>query len=389
MTAGVQMLESAWWRQLSELDDAQKRAVDVTIDGKYLILGKPGSGKTNLVLLRAAYLLKKGYTDLRVLTMGRVLSEFIIAGSARHGLSRQHLCTFNSWAKQILTDAGCDLDMPSEYDDQVRYLTELLSNDDIRKRIRRPDALLLDEVQDYPAELARVFDSLSDRIFMAGDDDQRIMQNRSTFEAFRRIAETEIELPFHYRNGRKICAVASAINDDPEYLSTSRYDESKIRSHARLVPCGSLDEQVAKAVSEIKDQVEVYPNQLIGVIVPRVDDLDEVVDQLKSSEIADMCQFQTRHDGYAAFSDDLPVSVSSVHSAKGLEFRAVHFLGIDALEDRYYKPKAPNVAYTGVTRAQSSLTGYYTGKAPLWLQSAFNKAADELPTVTLEELFQI
>jgi hypothetical protein len=49
----------AWWIGESELDDDQKAVIGLSAEGSHLVLGPPGSGKTNILLLRAKYLTRE------------------------------------------------------------------------------------------------------------------------------------------------------------------------------------------------------------------------------------------------------------------------------------------------------------------------------------------
>jgi len=60
------MMEASWWKSIADLDDDQKRAIALDEDEDHLIVGPPGCGKTNLLLLRASYLHAKGVTNIKV-----------------------------------------------------------------------------------------------------------------------------------------------------------------------------------------------------------------------------------------------------------------------------------------------------------------------------------
>jgi len=77
-------METTWWTQPEELDEAQQEVVALDSDSDHLVLGPPGSGKTNLLVLRAAYLYGAGYQNIAVLTFGRVLREFLVSGSTNY-----------------------------------------------------------------------------------------------------------------------------------------------------------------------------------------------------------------------------------------------------------------------------------------------------------------
>jgi len=79
-------VKKSWWRKQADLDEHQKRVVDLPTDGKYLLTGPPGSGKTNLLLLRAMYLSSASLKDVIFLTVGRTLKEFIATGVGAKGL---------------------------------------------------------------------------------------------------------------------------------------------------------------------------------------------------------------------------------------------------------------------------------------------------------------
>ena len=46
-------MNKSWWKSKDELDNDQKAFIRLAPQGKHLLVGPPGSGKTNLLLLRA------------------------------------------------------------------------------------------------------------------------------------------------------------------------------------------------------------------------------------------------------------------------------------------------------------------------------------------------
>ena len=69
-------MQNTWWKGIEQLASEQSDIIDLPPEKSYLILGPPGSGKTNLLLLRAKYLTLAGQANLRVIIFTRTLQEF-------------------------------------------------------------------------------------------------------------------------------------------------------------------------------------------------------------------------------------------------------------------------------------------------------------------------
>lgn len=79
---------------------------------------------------------------------------------------------------------------------------------------------------------------------------------------------------------------------------------------------------------------------------------------------------QSRDDGYQPIQADKPIWLSTVHSAKGLEFRALHFAGSEFVT--HFRGEQKRLAYTGVTRAKTSLVIYHDNSLPGYFDAALN-----------------
>ena len=378
------MWAGTWWREASELDTAQQDVAALPADGKYLVTGKPGSGKTNLLVLRAAYLIRANHPNLKILTWTRLLKEFISSVSESHGLMDDQLQTFKSWSERALAEIGINIVVDGDYEVQINQLIAALRS--VCGSLARYDGLLVDESQDYPLAVINLFTELAGRLFFVGDENQRIYASSGALNAIRELVDQEFVLPYHYRNGRRICLVAEGISNERDYATTSRYDEERLPSRVYLRGFGSVERQVEATVVELRAQIRSYPGELLGVMVPHRDERNATIELLRESEIEEYCQFQTRVEGYSGLEEDKPVVVSSVHGAKGLEYRAVHIVGLEGL-GRFPAAKQRNIAYTAVTRAKTTLHGYYTGAIPSWLRSAFMRGQDPPSTPTLTDLF--
>jgi superfamily I DNA/RNA helicase len=371
------MLETTWWTNPEDLDPDQQEVVSLDIDGNHLVLGPPGSGKTNLLILRAAHLYSAGLRNIAVLTFGRVLREFLVAGADNYTFPANRVQTYVRWAIELLAENGIRLDGQKPFN-QLRpiLLDNLQKLANKASPENRLDCILLGESQDYTIEEINVMRQFSERLFAVGDDRQRIYEPVGSIEALKLIIPSAKTLKYHYRNGIKICRVADGIRgllDCPDGLeATSNYDETAYPS--TVISQGGLpiSEQVSAAVPTISTQLRAYPDGIIGVLCPRHKELNPVWEALSSSTLADDIQLQRHADGYDAFHADRRVIVTTTHGAKGLEFRALHLMAMDTIAR--FREKQRNMSYTAVTRAKTSLTIYHAGPLPGYLEKGLGGA---------------
>jgi superfamily I DNA/RNA helicase len=378
-------MKTSWWRQQADLDDHQKGVIDLLADGKYLLTGPPGSGKTNLLLLRAMYLSGSGLKDVIFLTVGRTLREFIATGvSAKGLLSTEQIFTYRAWVMRFLAEHSPKFmrskPVGSYEDTREPYAQEL----DRVTQTMPPlyDAIVVDEVQDlWDPELACVA-RLADRLMVAGDMRQQIYGGGEGVDAALRLGFKHVRLRYHYRIGRRICEVADSVFPPPRgtdpLSQTCNYNEKVFSSSAQLRAAATLQEQVELALQEIRVQLSAYPGESIGIFVPKNKHIDEIRDQLLGSDVGNLIAIhESRQGASRAFDETRRIYVMTVHSAKGTEFRAVHVLAAEALKGR-------KLVFTAFTRAKTSLSVYYSGKVSGFIASAFAKPT----TPTLEELFE-
>lgn len=382
-------MEATWWTQPEQLDDDQKGVVSLTLGGNHLIVGPPGSGKTNLLILRATFLYRNKTPDTIVLTFGRVLREFLAAGADNYPFSSEKIQTYVKWAGSILRENGIAFEEHGEFEvvraSLLAGLQELSERGDIEHIY---DCILIDEAQDYSADEIRLIQRFAKSVFAVGDDRQRIFQENGALEALKAICQVSI-LSYHYRNGIKICRTADGISDkvDKEdgLEANSQYDETEYPSSVRSIGGLTIPGQVEVTVAEIETQLRAYPDGIIGVLCPRHQELVEVCSLLERSSVAQHVQVQRYPEGYAAFDADKRVIVTTLHSAKGLEFRALHMLGMDKVSK--FRGAQKRMSYTGVTRAKTSLAIYHEGNLPGYLERGLAAVEPDDAPPSLNDLF--
>ena len=86
-------MENTWWVGPDDLIPEQSDLIELPADKSFLIKGPPGSGKTNLLLLRANFLALGGHVNLRVVVFTRMLQSFLAAGAKQYDFKASRITT--------------------------------------------------------------------------------------------------------------------------------------------------------------------------------------------------------------------------------------------------------------------------------------------------------
>lgn len=383
-------MADTWWVQSSQLDDGQKQVIQLPQGGKHLVIGPPGSGKTNLLLLRANYLHLCGYSNICIVVFNRLLKEFIVSGASEYAFDSDRVKTLSQWQRELLSDSGLRVAPPAGFSARQDYLdsscSELVASLNGSKLF---DAVLLDEAQDYTKEQLDVFLAVADQVFAVGDDRQRVYAPDS-FNVLKGAMDEVHELKFHYRNGLNICQFADGLPQTytPPRLLVPRcqYRETVLPSKVTAHSCRSVTEQGELVAAALRTQVAAYPDELLGVLCPRNDEADIIYDLLSSdSALGPFTVRQSFESGYEPFAKGACICVSSMHGSKGLEFRTVHLAGLEML--KAIPRNRSNLLYTAVTRAKTTLSLYGVGALPGQVMSAFNKMQPQRSRPSIDDVF--
>jgi superfamily I DNA/RNA helicase len=384
-------MTETWWVDSDQLDEAQKSVIDLPLGRHHLVLGPPGSGKTNLLLLRANYLIMAGEPNVLLLVLTKSLREFLVAGARRYMVPEDRILTSMRWRIELLQQYGEKVGPPrGAYPEQREALHGAVTNLVKRQNLSKIyDAILLDEAQDCLPEEIELLTRLARNVFAVADSRQKIYDGPDPIDALKKLVTKPMLLRYHYRNGPEICKLADAIAKDSDgyepMLTSSNYDEKKNgTSTVESFCCEKFEAEVDLALDRLSAQLKAYPNQLIGMLCPRRSQVEILSDKLQGSEFA--ARFVVHRGGeHGMFEADKDIYIGTFHSGKGLEFRALHLVGCDKLRGMSF---ARNLAFMAVTRAKTSLSVYHSAPLHGFFEGALMKLKPVPKVPTHKDVFK-
>lgn len=369
-------MNTSWWVSKDELDETQLAFINLSGQGRYQLEGPAGSGKTNLLLLRAQFVAGQGDKNVLVVTFTRSLSRFLRSGLVDSGLMEpDQVRTFHSWAREhVKRYLNEDIVAANhDFDEEVRAKTvELLRKANAKVPTKKLiNSVFIDEAQDLTADEISCLTEISENVCVCGDLKQGIY-HRDGLKAAEALQLEKFTLTNHYRIGHRIARVADRLlppsNAADSLEATSNYNEKKLgKSTADLHRLASRTAQFEKMMEILNIQVSAYSGDRIGILCGRRDTAKEVYDLLLSTELGPLTCSHLVDD--TDFSSDAQIHVMTMHSSKGVEFRAAHLFGIEEL--RVGHMNNPTLAYTAVTRAKTALNAYCTNATSAELEHAF------------------
>ena len=376
----------SWWLDITDLDEDQKNVIELPPTGNYLILGPPGSGKTNLLLIRAEYLIRTNQPNLFVLMFNEPLHDFVVRGGVHYDVPATKIRKMLSWEIVLLRENGVPFDdLPEENLDEKRKalaqkVLELLDTNP--KLEHHLECLLVDEVQDCLPEEVEVFLRCAKHVCFAGDNRQRIFSNHSVIPTIQDRVKT-IELNTHYRIGHEICRAADVVGNSAGFspiLDTCNYKDTE--SKVQFFCCATDEEQTKKIIEVLTVQLTAYPEELLAIVGPRKKDRDFLREQLEASALAPLI---LPHRSSGSDDPNQRIYVAHLLEIKGLEFRTIHLALMQHIHRLREKQK--RIAYTAITRAKTTVSVYFTSKIPGYLEQAQVAVEPPKPKPPLEDLF--
>lgn len=378
--------------RLKVLDHHQEAIARKFDGGHRIIVGPSGCGKT-LILVHKAALLKQYNPAIKNIlfvcfniTLVNYIKRLLSDKGVALGEGGVEIFHFYQLCSKILGEEVSYESEDSEYYSLV--VQETLSK--LKEKNLKYDAILVDEGQDFSDEMLMVITSLlnpkTNSLTIALDDHQIIYLHDQRWKDLGIQAQGRVHRLTHaYRNTKEISDFASALvgkkdekvsdqREDPKGLFPDIYGFNGPMPEIKL--CKSFEDLVAYVSDNVKRLVESkeYPCSEIGIIytVKTPHDMpDRHIPKMfeKALESRGILYKWASEDYQTKRFYDITtnsVTISTIHSVKGLDFSCVFLVGLDFLEPgKMSWDQMKNLTYVGITRARYRLFIPYLSKNKL------------------------
>lgn len=322
---------SIWLLPRLDLTPEQLRVVEMSPHEHRVILGPPGSGKTQVLIHRADYL-SNAYNlkpdQYRVFVFTNVVKEYIKSGVQFLGLPEDVVSTFDHWCR-ILYEKHISRRLPRKNKginfDEIRsaVLKLLREKSELQKSL---SFVLVDEGQDLTPQVYEILSLAAQHITVFVDPQQKIFENGAS-ESFilnkLNLRNRNAYLLGAYRNASYVARLASYFIGDgqkrEQYLAQVN-TEQKIREMPLCYVAPDFQKEIDR-LAEIISQRQVM-NERIGIIVPTNKQLYGFGKGLDDRGVTVEKAVARSEDGTCDFGNAIP-KIATYYSAKGLTFDSV------------------------------------------------------------------
>lgn len=342
-------------------------------EGHRVIHGPAGSGKTMILIFRAAQLeaIAREGKPVLVLCYNKNLAERIELMLRLKGVGRNvQVSTFHAWALDLVRTYQLAPVRPRLSHDELDALASLACQGIASERIPKGQyaAILIDEAHDladdWLAATAQMVDPATRSLLVLYDDAQSIYQKSRRRMSFAKLGieaqgRTEI-LKINYRNTTEVLAVAmecaGTLLQGPSVASEDAAPLVVPQSAGRSGPVPTLHafadgrKEAAHIADAIAEELAAGRSPAdIAVLAPRHRTLESIESALRSRGVPVRPSKGPAPEGEC-------VRLTTLHSSKGLEFPVVFVAGVDELDtSAARRDEELRLLYVGMTRATHRL----------------------------------
>ena len=357
------------------MDIQQEQLARSLGEGHRVIHGVAGSGKTLILGYRCLHLAEALNKPILVLCFNITLAARLRAFISSRGIgTKVQIYHFHDWCAQQIKTYHVELvggDKPV-WERQVETVIEAVEKGQIPRA--QYGALLIDEGHDFEPQwlklVTQMIDPETNALLLLYDDAQSIYKKKSglgfslSSVGIQAAGRTTI-LRLNYRNTREI--LHYAYDFACHYLDPHKADEDHIPLIEPQAAGTSGPEPVLKHLENLEAEISFAMAciqkwhkdgirlQEIGVLYPNGVYGKKMATALGSAGIAHIWLGNKQYK--AAYNPDIDrVTVLTIHSSKGLEFKRVILIGMGKLgADKEKIADDARLLYVGMTRAQEGL----------------------------------
>ncbi|MFC1896411.1 UvrD-helicase domain-containing protein [Thermodesulfobacteriota bacterium] len=377
--------------RLKALDHHQEALARSLGGGHRIVVGPPGSGKTLILVHKAALLLRYDASIRSILivcyniTLVNYIERLLAGLKAPLGAKGVLVRHFYQLCSEIMGEEV-------EYEDQSDDYYSVGLQETIERASdfeRRFDAIMIDEGQDFSDGMFRVVTSLlkseTNNLTIALDDNQNIYRRRASWKDVGIQARGRVHRLSHaYRTTVELATFAS------RFVEHSSMQHERSPGQRELFPdffdfrgpgpemrqFSDWDNLVDSVVSSLQETMatEKHPCSDIAILYATKFPEDAFQEPLpvvlgEALESRGILSTWVSRDYQSKSTYDVStnrVAISTIHSVKGTDYACVFVIGLDhLLQERWSEEQMHSLAHAAVTRARYRLSIPFIIKTPL------------------------
>jgi superfamily I DNA/RNA helicase len=318
----------SWLVPYSDLTPEQLQSVEATPDQHRLVVGGPGSGKTLVLLHRAAWLRKRFNVNdkrFRIFVYTNVLKDYIRAGCQDLGLPLDAVGTYDHWCKEYF-EQFIGGRLPWDSKNKQPNFTEIRARvaQDVRKTQRELyDFVLVDEGQDLDGETFEVLRTVARHVTVAADRKQQIYEHGASEDLIAGrlgLTRRNLSLLGAFRCSPHIVTLAGAFLNDARDAAVLRAQTKTHTGHREtpvLFVARDWEEERERLAAAVRERL--IKGERIAILLPKTKQLYGF--RKAMTEFGLETEVQGRGE-VLDFASTTP-KLLTYHSAKGLTFDSV------------------------------------------------------------------
>ena len=331
-----------WLLPRLELTPGQLAMVEASADHNRLVVGFPGSGKTQVLVHRADHLRRRyriAPGAFRIFLFTNVLRDYVRSSLDLLDLPPDAVCTFDAWCRDFhAANIGRTMPRRANRPDftviRGAVLEFLARHGAPRGRL---EFALVDEGQDLPKEAYLILKRIARHVTVFADPHQQIYDDGASMDAIREalaVPNGTVGLMGAHRNSPYISDLAARFIDDPAERALYRAQGrtvQKVKERPLLFLAPAFTAEMDRLAEVVRSRQEL--NQRVGILVANHRMVDRISASLKARGIETEKPLPpppaARPSGqtWLRFDSATP-KIVGLHGAKGLTFDCVLLPGL-------------------------------------------------------------